>query len=165
MKQGRSHLPYVFWAIKTFERIIKALPLKIKTQLWMQWRIQRGAQQARAPSKFWSTIVFVLLFSFVSECFKISLINNNRVSSAFKRALWTTLELKGLRALCSWCALLIFCFHYYFHYRRWWGRAAGQGMIFTVINIGTGYLNRPNWLLAGYSVYHRVASSFHFFLL
>ena len=27
-----------------------------------------------------------------------------------------------------------------------------------VINIGTGYLNRPNWLLAGYSVYHRVAS-------
>ena len=23
---------------------------------------------------------------------------------------------------------------------------------------GTGYLNRPNWLLAGYSVYHRVAS-------
>ena len=31
-------------------------------------------------------------------------------------------------------------------------------MIFTVINIGTGYLNRPNWLLACYSVYHRVAS-------
>ena len=31
-------------------------------------------------------------------------------------------------------------------------------MIFTVINIDTGYLNRPNWLLAGYSVYHRVAS-------
>ena len=31
-------------------------------------------------------------------------------------------------------------------------------MIFTIINIGTGYLNRPNWLLAGYSVYHRVAS-------
>ena len=31
-------------------------------------------------------------------------------------------------------------------------------MIFTVINIGTGYLNRSNWLLAGYSVYHRVAS-------
>ena len=29
---------------------------------------------------------------------------------------------------------------------------------FAVINIGTGYLNRPNWLLAGYSVYHRVAS-------
>ena len=27
-----------------------------------------------------------------------------------------------------------------------------------VINIGTGYLNQPNWLLAGYSVYHRVAS-------
>ena len=26
-----------------------------------------------------------------------------------------------------------------------------------VINIGTGYLNRPNWLLAGYSVYQRVA--------
>ena len=46
----------------------------------------------------------------------------------------------------------------YFHYWRWWGRAAGQGMIFTVINIDTGYLNRPNWLLAGYSVYHRVAS-------
>ena len=31
-------------------------------------------------------------------------------------------------------------------------------MIFTVINIGTGYLNRPNWLLVGYSVYYRVAS-------
>ena len=27
-----------------------------------------------------------------------------------------------------------------------------------VINIDTGYLNRPNWLLAGCSVYHRVAS-------
>ena len=44
------------------------------------------------------------------------------------------------------------------HYWRWRGRAAGQGMIFTVIHIGTGYLNRPNWLLVGYSVYHRVAS-------
>ena len=43
-------------------------------------------------------------------------------------------------------------------YWRWRGRAAGQGMIFTVIHIDTGYLNRPNWLLAGYSVYHRVAS-------
>ena len=31
-------------------------------------------------------------------------------------------------------------------------------MIFRVINIGTGYLNRPNWLLVGYSFYHRVAS-------
>ena len=31
-------------------------------------------------------------------------------------------------------------------------------MIFTVTHIDTGYLNRPNWLLAGYSVYHRVAS-------
>ena len=36
---------------------------------------------------------------------------------------------------------------------RWTGYA-----IFTVIHIGTGYLNRPNWLLAGYSVYNRVAS-------
>ena len=43
-------------------------------------------------------------------------------------------------------------------YWRWRGRAAGQGMIFTVIHIDTGYLNRPNWLLAGYSAYHRVAS-------
>ena len=43
-------------------------------------------------------------------------------------------------------------------YWRWRGRAAGQGMIFTVIHIGTGYLNRHNWLLTGYSVYHRVAS-------
>ena len=43
-------------------------------------------------------------------------------------------------------------------YWRWRGRAAGQGMIFTVIHIDTGYLNRPNWLLAGYSVYHRAAS-------
>ena len=31
-------------------------------------------------------------------------------------------------------------------------------MIFMVIHIGTGYLNRPNWLLAGFSVYNRVAS-------
>ena len=31
-------------------------------------------------------------------------------------------------------------------------------MIFRVIHIHTGYRNRPNWLLAGYSVYHRVAS-------
>ena len=30
-------------------------------------------------------------------------------------------------------------------------------MIFAVITIGTGYLNQPNWLLADYSVYHRVA--------
>ena len=29
---------------------------------------------------------------------------------------------------------------------------------FPVITVDTGYLNRPNWLLAGYSVYHRVAS-------
>ena len=29
---------------------------------------------------------------------------------------------------------------------------------FPAINIGTGYLNLPNWLLAAYSVYHRVAS-------
>ena len=43
-------------------------------------------------------------------------------------------------------------------YWRWRGRAAEQGMIFTVIHIGTGYLNRPNWLLAGCSVYNRVAS-------
>ena len=28
---------------------------------------------------------------------------------------------------------------------------------FTVINIDTGYLNRPKWLLTGYSAYHRVA--------
>ena len=43
-------------------------------------------------------------------------------------------------------------------YWRWRGRAAGQGMIFMVIHIDTRYLNRPNWLLAGYSVYHKVAS-------
>ena len=29
---------------------------------------------------------------------------------------------------------------------------------FPVITIDTGYLIRPNWLLAGYSFYHRVAS-------
>ena len=43
-----------------------------------------------------------------------------------------------------------FCGHQYWH-RVYCGPLA-------VINIGTGYLNRPNWLLAGYSVYHRVAS-------
>ena len=29
---------------------------------------------------------------------------------------------------------------------------------FPIITIDTGYLNRPNWLLAGYSVFHRVTS-------
>ena len=29
------------------------------------------------------------------------------------------------------------------------------GYDFLVITIDTGYLNRPNWLLAGYSVYHK----------
>ena len=32
------------------------------------------------------------------------------------------------------------------------------GYDFAIITIDTGYLNRPNWLLADYSVYHRVAS-------
>ena len=35
---------------------------------------------------------------------------------------------------------------------------SGTGYDFPVITIDTGYLNRPNWLLAGYSIYHRVAS-------
>ena len=43
-----------------------------------------------------------------------------------------------------------FCGHQYWH-----RVSCGP---FAVINIGTGYLNRPNWLLAVYSVYHRVAS-------
>ena len=43
-----------------------------------------------------------------------------------------------------------FCGHQYWH-RVSCGPLA-------VINIGTWYLNRPNWLLADYSVYHRVAS-------
>ena len=43
-----------------------------------------------------------------------------------------------------------FCGHQYWH-RVSCGPLA-------VINIGKWYLNRPNWLLAGYSVYHRVAS-------
>ena len=38
------------------------------------------------------------------------------------------------------------------------GTCRWTGYDFPVINIGTAYLNRPNWLLAGYSVYHRVAS-------
>ena len=38
------------------------------------------------------------------------------------------------------------------------GTCRWTGYDFPVITIGTGYLNRPNWLLAGYSVYHRVAS-------
>ena len=40
----------------------------------------------------------------------------------------------------------------------------GQGMIFTVINIGTEYLNRPNWQLAGSSFYYRVTSQPTMFL-
>ena len=38
------------------------------------------------------------------------------------------------------------------------GTCRWTGYDFAVINIGTGYLNQLNWLLAGYSVYHRVAS-------
>ena len=38
------------------------------------------------------------------------------------------------------------------------GTCRWTGYDFPVITIDTGYLNRPNWLLAGYSVYHRVAS-------
>ena len=38
------------------------------------------------------------------------------------------------------------------------GTCCWTGYDFPVITIDTGYLNRPNWLLAGYSVYHRVAS-------
>ena len=45
-----------------------------------------------------------------------------------------------------------------FHYWRWWGTCRWTGYDFPVITIDTGYLNRPNWLLAGYSVYHMVAS-------
>ena len=38
------------------------------------------------------------------------------------------------------------------------GTCRWTGYDFAVITIDTGYLNRPNWLLADYSVYHRVAS-------
>ena len=38
------------------------------------------------------------------------------------------------------------------------GTCCWTGYDFAVITIDTGYLNRPNWLLADYSVYHRVAS-------
>ena len=38
------------------------------------------------------------------------------------------------------------------------GTCRWTGYDFPVITIDTGYLNRPNWLLVGYSVYHRVAS-------
>ena len=38
------------------------------------------------------------------------------------------------------------------------GTCRWTGYDFAVITIGTGYLNRPNWILADYSVYHRVAS-------
>ena len=38
------------------------------------------------------------------------------------------------------------------------GTCRWTGYDFLVITIDTGYLNRPTWLLAGYSVYHRVAS-------
>ena len=38
------------------------------------------------------------------------------------------------------------------------GTCRWTGYDFPVITIDTGYLNQPNWLLAGYSVYHSVAS-------
>ena len=38
------------------------------------------------------------------------------------------------------------------------GTCRWTGYDFAVITIDTGYLNRPNWLLADYSVYNRVAS-------
>ena len=44
------------------------------------------------------------------------------------------------------------------------GTCGWTGYDFPVINIGTGYLNRPNWLLVGYSVYHRVASQATIFM-
>ena len=52
----------------------------------------------------------------------------------------------------------------HFHYWRWWRTCRWTGYNFPVINIDTGYLNRPNWLLAGYSVYHRVASQHTMFM-
>ena len=42
-------------------------------------------------------------------------------------------------------------------YSRVVGTCRWTGYDFPVITIDTGYLNRPIWLLAGYSVYHRVA--------
>ena len=48
---------------------------------------------------------------------------------------------------------------HWFHIDGVGGRAAGQDMIFQSSPLThAGYLNRPNWLLAGYCVYHRVAS-------
>ena len=41
---------------------------------------------------------------------------------------------------------------------QWRGRVTEQGIIFTVIGIGTGYLNLPNCLLASCYVYNRIAS-------
>ena len=38
------------------------------------------------------------------------------------------------------------------------GTCRWTGYDFAVITIDTGYLNRPNWLLADFSVYHRAAS-------
>ena len=38
------------------------------------------------------------------------------------------------------------------------GTCRWTGYDFAIITIDTGYLNRHNWLLADYSVYHRVAS-------
>ena len=36
----------------------------MKGQFLFQWRIQAGAQQARTPSKFWSTMFFVGFLKF-----------------------------------------------------------------------------------------------------
>ena len=47
----------------------------------------------------------------------------------------------------------------YFHYWRWVGTCRWTGYDFHGHQYWhIGYLNRPNWLLVGYSVYHRVAS-------
>ena len=79
----------------------------------MQWRIEMGAQQAHASSKCWSTMIFFLLQFYIRMLQNKSQIawesiENLRASSAYKRALWTPVELERFRASRSSCALDIF---------------------------------------------------------
>ena len=59
LDKGSSAAFYSFYRCMTWHKCSLDKLLKKKKSARRQWRIQKGAQQARAPSKFWSTIFLV----------------------------------------------------------------------------------------------------------